>query len=292
MSNSTQAAKAQRFAALHREDGIIVLPNCWDVGSACVLAAAGFRAIATTSGGCAFSLGYCDGETPRFEMLAAVKRIAQAVAIPVSADMEAGYGKSPEEVAETVRLTIEAGAVGINIEDGDKSGPRRLFDFDLSVARIQAAVEAAKASGMEIVINARTDGYMIGNSDTVFEETVRRANAYLDAGAGSAFVMGARDGELIARLVKAIHGPLNILAGPGTRRWPSLPKWASSGLRSAPTSPRRRSHWSGARPRSCPVPVPTASQNAPLPSRRFTASCAANKRPFQYTPGIPSARCT
>lgn len=216
MNNSTQAAKARRFAALHREDGIIVLPNCWDVGSACVLATAGFDAIATTSGGCAFSLGYCDGETPRAEMLAMVKRIARAVSVPVSADMEAGYGKSPEEVAETVRLTIEAGVVGINIEDSDKSGPRRLLDFDLSVARIAAAVEAAKAGGMEIVVNARTDGYMIGSGDGVFEEAVRRANAYLDAGAGSAFVIGARDGELIARLVKAIHGPLNILAGPGT----------------------------------------------------------------------------
>ena len=92
MSNSTQATKAQHFAALHREDGIIVLPNCWDAGSACVLADAGFGAIATTSGGCAFSLGYCDGEMPRAEMLAVIKRITHAVSIAVSADMEGGYG--------------------------------------------------------------------------------------------------------------------------------------------------------------------------------------------------------
>jgi 2-methylisocitrate lyase-like PEP mutase family enzyme len=216
MSNSTQATKAQRFAALHREDGIIVLPNCWDAGSACVLADAGAAAIATTSGGCAFSLGYCDGEMPRAEMLAVIKRITHAVSIAVSADMEGGYGKSPEDVAETVRLTIEAGAVGINIEDREKSAPRQLIDFNLSVARIAAAAEAVKASGMDIVVNARTDGYMMGNGDAVFEETVRRANAYLDAGAGAAFVIGARDGELIARLAAAIHGPLNILAGPGT----------------------------------------------------------------------------
>jgi 2-methylisocitrate lyase-like PEP mutase family enzyme len=229
MSNSTQATKAQHFAALHREDGIIVLPNCWDAGSACVLADAGFGAIATTSGGCAFSLGYCDGENiPRAEMLAVIKRITHAVSIPVSADMEAGYGKSPEEVADTVRLTIEAGAVGINIEDRDKSAPRQLLDFGLSVARIEAAVEAAKASGMDIVVNARTDGYMIGDGDAVFEETVRRANAYLDAGAGSVFVVGARDGELIARLVPAIHGPLNILAGPGT---PLVPELARMGVK-------------------------------------------------------------
>lgn len=229
MRDTDQATKAQRFAALHTGDEIFVLPNCWDVGSACVLADAGFGAIATTSGGCAFSLGYCDGENmPRDEMLGAVKRIARAVSIPVSADIEAGYGKSPEAVANTVRLTIEAGAVGINIEDRDKSGPRQLLDFDLSVARIEAAVEAATASGMDIVINARTDGYLIGDGDAVFAETVRRANAYLDAGAGSAFVVGARDGQLIARLVSAIHGPLNILAGPGT---PPVPELGSMGVK-------------------------------------------------------------
>lgn len=115
-----------------------------------------------------------------------------------------------------MRLTVEAGAVGINIEDRDRSGPRQLLDFDLSVARIEAAVEAAMASGMDIVINARTDGYMISDGDAVFEDAVRRANAYLDAGAGLAFVAGARDGLLIARLASTIHGPLNILAGLGT----------------------------------------------------------------------------
>jgi 2-methylisocitrate lyase-like PEP mutase family enzyme len=217
MSNSDQAAKAERFAAMHRQDGIFVLPNCWDVASACVLADAGFAAIATTSGGCAFSLGYCDGENiPRDEMLGAVQRIAKGVSIAVSADMEAGYGQSPEAVAETVRLAIEAGAVGINIEDSDKSGPRQLLDLELSVERIIAAAGAVKASGMDIVINARTDGYMMGKDDAVFEETVRRANAYLDAGAGCTFVMGAREGDLIARLATVINGPLNILAGPGT----------------------------------------------------------------------------
>lgn len=229
MGDTDQAAKARRFAALHTGDGLFVLPNCWDAGSACVLADAGFAAIATTSGGCAFSLGYCDGENmPRDEMLAMIRRIAHAVAIPVSADIEAGYGKSPEAVAETVRLAVEAGAVGVNIEDTDKSGPRRLLDFGLSVARIEAAVGAARASGMDIVINARTDGYLVGGGDGVFEETVRRANAYLDAGAGSAFVVGAREGALIARLALAIHGPLNILAGPGT---PPVPELARMGVK-------------------------------------------------------------
>ena len=171
MSKKSQAEKAEIFTALHRGDKIFVLPNCWDVASACVLADAGFAAIATTSGGCAFSLGYCDGENmPRDEMLDAIRRIADGVYIPVSADMEAGYGQSPEAVAETVRLAIEAGAVGVNIEDSDKSGPRQLLDFDLSIQRIVAAVGAVKASGMDIVINARTDGYMMANDDAVFEE--------------------------------------------------------------------------------------------------------------------------
>jgi len=105
MSDLDQAKKAARFTEMHRQDGIIVLPNCWDAASACVLADAGFPAIATTSGGCAFSLGYCDGENiPRDEMLGAVGRITRSVSIPVSADMEAGYGKSPEAVAETARV--------------------------------------------------------------------------------------------------------------------------------------------------------------------------------------------
>lgn len=217
MTTRDQAKKASTFAEMHRQDGVFVLPNCWDVASACVLADAGFSAIATTSGGCAFSLGYCDGENiPRDEMLGAVQRITRGVSIPVSADMEAGYGSSPEAVAETVRLAIEAGAVGVNIEDSDKSGPRQLLDFELAVERIIAAAGVVKASGMDIVINARTDGYMMGNDDAVFDETLRRANAYLDAGAGCAFVMGARDGALIGRLAPKINGPLNILAGPGT----------------------------------------------------------------------------
>lgn len=229
MSDLDQAEKAARFAEMHRRDGIIVLPNCWDAASACVLADAGFPAVATTSGGCAFSLGYCDGENiPRDEMLAAIGRISRAVSIPVSADMEAGYGKSPEAVAETVRLAIEAGAVGVNIEDSDKSGPRQLLDLSLALERVEAAVAAACDSGMDIVINARTDGFMMGNDDAVFEETIRRANAYLGAGAGSAFVIGARDGALIARLARAIDGPLNILAGPGT---PPVPELAEMGVK-------------------------------------------------------------
>ncbi len=215
----SQAGKAERFLNLHRGDGIFVLPNAYDVASACVLADVGFEAVATTSGGCAFSLGYGDGENiSREEMAAVVGRIAAAVELPVSADMEAGYGPGPDHVGETVRQTIKAGAVGINIEDSTKQGPRALLDFDLSVARIQAARDAATAAGLAMVVNGRTDVYSVGGDDdeAMFADAVRRANAYLEAGADCAFVFGVQDGDLIGRLAGAIDGPMNVLARPDT----------------------------------------------------------------------------
>jgi 2-methylisocitrate lyase-like PEP mutase family enzyme len=224
--------KAERFQALHRREGILVLPNAYDVASACIFASAGFDAIATTSGGCAFSLGFRDGEIiSREAMLTVVSQIANGVDLPVSADMEAGYGTDPDAVADTVRATIEAGAVGVNIEDSTKGGPRALMDFDLSVARIAGARDAAAGAGIPMLINARTDVYSVGagdDDDARFEEAVRRANAYLGAGADCAFVMGVRDGDLIARLAAAVEGPLNILAGPGS---PSVSELETLGVK-------------------------------------------------------------
>lgn len=212
-----QRDKAEKFAAMHKGDDILVLPNAWDVASACVLVDAGFEAIATTSGGCAFSVGFCDGEhIGREGMTEVVRRIANGVPVPVSADMEAGYGGSTDDVAATVKAALDAGAVGVNIEDSDKSGPRRLQDLDLAVSRVRAARMAADEFGIPAVINARTDGYMLGSDEDMFDETVKRANAYLAAGADCAFVIGARDGDLIGRLAAAIDGPMNVLAGPGT----------------------------------------------------------------------------
>jgi 2-methylisocitrate lyase-like PEP mutase family enzyme len=223
MNESEQKKRAQAFAAMHEGDDILVLPNAWDAISACVLVDAGFAAVATTSGGCAFALGYCDGEkTPLREMAGAVRNIANAVPVPVSADMEAGYGPSPEDVAETTRQTLEAGAVGINIEDSDKRNPGHLFDFEVSVERIRAARAVADTAGIPMVINARTDGFHHGNDDEIFAETVRRANAYLQAGAGCAFVPFVSDGALIGRLAAAIDGPMNVLAGPNTPPVPML----------------------------------------------------------------------
>jgi len=225
----TQQEKAEKFLVMHRE-GILVLPNAWDVASACVLVDAGFNAIATTSGGCAFSVGFCDGENiGRSGMAEVVRRIASGVSVPVSADMEAGYGPSPSDVENTVNAALGSGAVGVNIEDGDKRGTtRRLHDLDLSVERVRAARKAADDFGISAVINARTDGYMLGGEQDMFDETVKRANLYLEAGADCAFVIGVRDGHLIGRLAAAINGPMNVLAGPGT---PPVQKLKEMGVR-------------------------------------------------------------
>ncbi len=215
MDKGQQADRAAAFAALHGGGRILVLPNVWDVISARVYVDAGFPADATTSGGVAFAQGYADGENiSRDEMAAVVKRIAERISVPLSADMEAGYGPGPEDVAVTVKAAIEAGAVGVNIEDGARGGG--LIDFDLAVERIRAAAAAAAETGIDAVINARTDGFHFGTGADVLDEAVRRANAYRAAGAGCLFVPWAGEAELIGELVRRIDGPVNILAAPDT----------------------------------------------------------------------------
>lgn len=210
-----QRKKAEDFLALHRAPGILALCNTSDVAGARIVVKAGFPAVASSSGGVAWMLGYPDGEIiPRDEMLVAVRRIADAVDVPVTADMEAGYGHAPEMVAETVRLTIEAGAVGLNIEDSDAQAKGHpLLDFDLSVERIIAARAAADTAGVPMVINARTDGFYGGGNDASFAQTVSRGNAYLEAGASCVFVPFVRDAKIIGSICPEIAGPVNILAG-------------------------------------------------------------------------------
>lgn len=217
MEKAEQIARAELFAGLHRGGKILVLANPWDVVSARLFYKLGFAALATTSGGVAFAQGYPDGENiSREEMAAVVKRIADAVPVPLSADMEAGYGPAPEDVAETVRQAIAAGAVGVNIEDGAKDGPAPLFDMALSTERIHAAVEAGEQAGIPITVNARTDGFHFGDGADVLEDAIARANAYLAVGAGCAFVPWVRDSDRIAALVKGIDGPVNLLAAADT----------------------------------------------------------------------------
>lgn len=211
-------AKAEAFAAMHQTSRILVLPNAWDAASARIFELEGFPAVATTSAGCSWVLGYPDGERiPLAEMLLLVRRIAATVDVPVSADMEAGYGATPAAVAATVRATLEAGAVGINLEDGAVAEPGTLVDAGYHAEVIREAARAAEGAGVPVVINARVDTYLrhVGDDSTRFDETVRRANAYLAAGAGCAYVMAVPDGDTIARLAAAIHGPLNVRAGHG-----------------------------------------------------------------------------
>jgi 2-methylisocitrate lyase-like PEP mutase family enzyme len=214
----TQRERAARFLALHRGPGILLLCNAWDAASARVVEAAGFPAIATTSAGIANSLGFPDGEAAPFpDVVAAVRRIVAAVRVPVSADIEAGFGQTPEETAASCRAIVEAGAVGVNLEDGTR-GRDRLSPVSLQCEKIRAAKEAAADAGRGLVVNARTDAYLhsIGDISTRFEETVRRSNAFRAAGADCLFVPGVADEETIGRLVRAIEGPVNILAGPGS----------------------------------------------------------------------------
>ena len=200
--------RATALLALHAGPGF-VLPNAWDAGSARVLEQVGFPAIATTSAGIAWSCGVPDGETlERDRMLEHVGRIVAAVGVPVTADLEAGYGDTADDVGRTVALAVELGAVGGNIED---AGPSGLFAIEEAVDRL-AAARAAAPSGT-FVLNARTDTYFAGTTGDAFDETVERAVRYLDAGADCIFVPGVVEAETIRRLAAAIPGPLNVVAG-------------------------------------------------------------------------------
>lgn len=213
-----QQAQAEHFREMHR-GGMLVLPNAWDAGSARVLEAAGCPAIATTSAGVAWSYGVPEGQQlTRAQMVEVVARIARTVSVPVSADIEAGYGAAPGEVAATVRAVIDAGAVGINLEDAPGRDGEPLVVVEEQCARLRAARDAARAAGTPIVINARTDVYLraVGDPTTRFAQAVQRLNAYHAAGADCLFAPTVDDADTIAGLVQALDGPLNIMVGPGS----------------------------------------------------------------------------
>lgn len=200
--------KAAALLALHAGPGF-VLPNAWDAGSARVLEQVGFPAIATTSAGIAWACGVPDGGSlDRDTMLEHVGRIVAAVDVAVSADLEAGYGDTADDVGRTVARAAELGVVGANLED---AGPDGLFGLDEAADRI-AAARAAAPSGT-FVLNARTDTYFAGTTEDVFAETVERAVRYVDAGADCVFVPGVVEQDTIRRLAAAIPGPVNMVAG-------------------------------------------------------------------------------
>ncbi|MDF3291647.1 isocitrate lyase/phosphoenolpyruvate mutase family protein [Streptomyces silvisoli] len=209
--------KARRFRALAQES-VLVLPNAWDAGSAAVIAAAGARAIATTSAGMAWSLGRGDGQAmSREQMAEAAARIVAAVDLPVTVDAEAGYGPTEEDAADTAAAVIAAGAIGLNLEDSTAvRGP--LFTVERQAARIRAVRAAAAEAGLpELVINARTDVYLsqVGEAEGRLGETLDRAAAYAEAGADSLFVPALLDLETLGKLADASPLPLNVLAMPG-----------------------------------------------------------------------------
>jgi 2-methylisocitrate lyase-like PEP mutase family enzyme len=216
---STARARAEQLRALHRSGEPLLLVNAWDAVTARIIEQLGFPAVATTSAGVAWAEGFADGERiSRKQMLARVEVIARAVDVPLSADLEGGYGSSVEDAAATARGAIESGAVGLNFEDG-REGDRQLMGCDVQCLRIEAMREAALMLDVPLVINARTDVFLakVGNDDAWrLEEAVGRGNRYLAAGADCIFVPGVSDEQLIAHLAARINGPLNILASSAT----------------------------------------------------------------------------
>jgi 2-methylisocitrate lyase-like PEP mutase family enzyme len=212
---------------MHSGKETLLLPNIWDVASARIIEEAGFSAIATTSAGIAFSLGYPDGQKiSREEMLAAVARIARSVRVPVTADVEAGYGNTAEDAARTAQGVIEAGAVGLNLEDAASDPGTPLVELPLQLEKIRAVREVADRLKVPLVLNARTDVYLlqVGDPATRYDEAVRRLRAFRDAGADCVFLPGMRDAATIRRLVSDLQCPVNILAGPGSPSVPELQK--------------------------------------------------------------------
>lgn len=224
--SATLSDTARRFHDLHAEGSILVLPNAWDAASARISVDAGAAAVATSSAAVSWALGSPDGNAlPRDTMLESLQRMVQAVSVPVSGDIEAGFGSTDAEVADTVRGVLQVGAVGVNLEDQTAGVFRSPAEQAALIGVVRAAADEA---GVPLYINARTDTYLVGAGD--FDETVERAAAYLAAGASGIFVPGVADLELIARLVAAIDAPLNILVGPGS---PSIGELKEAGVRRA-----------------------------------------------------------
>jgi 2-methylisocitrate lyase-like PEP mutase family enzyme len=211
-------AKADAFRNMHHGPPMLILPNAWDAVTARLFVRAGARAIATTSAGIAATLGYADGQkVPRELMMEAIARIARVVDVPVTADIESGYADSLKDLGESIRAVINAGAIGFNLEDATGDSWQPLVALEQQIERIRAAREAADNANIPVVINARTDVYLakVGESASRFAETVRRLNAYREAGADCLFVPNVTDMPTLTQLVHSVRGPLNVLAGPG-----------------------------------------------------------------------------
>lgn len=207
----TQSEKGTIFRALHERDRAFIIPNPWDVGTARILEQLGFEALATTSAGFAFSRGRPDGQVGRAAMLVHVAEIAAATDLPVSGDLENGYGDEPETAAETIRMAAAAGLVGGSIEDSTGRVDEPIYALEHAVERVRAAVEAARALPFPFTLTARAENYLHGRPD--LKDTIRRLQAFQEAGADVLYAPGLTTREEIAAVLGAVSRPVNVLMG-------------------------------------------------------------------------------
>lgn len=208
----TQAEKGKLFSELHERDGAFIIPNPWEAGTARILTILGFEALATASAGYAFSAGKQDGNVSRDEMIAHVRDMAVSSDLPVSADLENGFGDSPEEAAETIRLAAAAGCVGGSIEDlYNRSGEPEIYEHEFAVERVRAAAEAARSLDFPFTFTARCENYLAGRPD--LKDTINRLQAYQEAGADVLFAPGLASSDDIKAVVRSVDRPVNVIMG-------------------------------------------------------------------------------
>src|ERR1700722_7939637 len=222
----TQAERARAFRALHQGPGPLLLPNPWDAGSARLLASLGFAALATTSGGFAAPLGRREGGVPRAEALGPAAVIVAAPPLPVSADLENAFADEPAGVAETIGLAAATGLAGCSVEDFTRRPGEPIYDLGLARGRVAAAASAAKAAPGPLVLTARAENYLHGRPDLA--DTIRRLQAYQEAGADVLYAPGLASLADIRAVVSSVDRPVNVLAFPGT---PAVPQLAAAGVR-------------------------------------------------------------
>jgi 2-methylisocitrate lyase-like PEP mutase family enzyme len=208
---ATQMEKAKAFRELHQQGEAFVIPNPWDAGTARLLAWIGFKALATTSAGYAFSIGVPDNAVGRDRMMAHVSAVSAATDLPVSADLENGFGDEPRTAAETIVMAAEAGAVGGSIEDATGRPDDPVYEMSLAVERVGAAVEAARGCGFPFTLTARAENHIVGRPD--LKDTIRRLQTYQEAGADVLYAPGLRTREEITAVVSSVDRPVNVLMG-------------------------------------------------------------------------------
>ena len=228
MTENDSVAKALAFRALHARPGGFVIPNPWDAGSARILEALGFEALATTSAGFAFSLGVRDGSVDRARTLENASAIVRATSLPVSADLENGFGRQPEAIAETIRMASATGLVGGSIEDASGEPEDAVYAFDHAVERVAAAAQAARSLAIPFVLTARAENFRLGRPD--LDDTIRRLQAFEKAGADVLYAPSLPTIEAVRAVCRAVSKPVNFVAGLGSTRF-SVAELIDAGVR-------------------------------------------------------------